>query len=74
MPLCRDCRAHLFTRNPDPVSCLFTNRRSSVSVYWASFTLTVDELRTFLNTPTLLPQWAVSVSAVSNGFHIIFFE
>jgi hypothetical protein len=33
-----------------------------------------NALRTFLNTPVPLPQWAVSVSAVDNGFHIIFFE
>jgi hypothetical protein len=39
-----------------------------------NFKPTVDELRTFLNTPTPLPQGAVSVSAVSNGFHIVFFE
>jgi hypothetical protein len=39
-----------------------------------NFQPNADELRTFLNTPTPLPQGAVSVSAVSNGFHIIFFE
>jgi hypothetical protein len=39
-----------------------------------NFMPTVDEMRNFLNTPTPLPQGAVSVSAVGNGFHIIFFE
>jgi hypothetical protein len=33
-----------------------------------------NELRNFLNNPTPLPQGAVSVSAVANGFHIVFFE
>ena len=33
-----------------------------------------NALRTFLNTPTPLPLGAVSVSAVANGFHIVFFE
>jgi hypothetical protein len=33
-----------------------------------------NALRTFLNTPTPLPTGAVSVSAVANGFHIVFFE
>jgi hypothetical protein len=40
---------------------------------WA-FMPNTDASRTFLNTPTPLPQGAVSVSAVENGFHIIFYE
>jgi hypothetical protein len=39
-----------------------------------NFKATVDEVRAFVNTPAPLPQGAVSISAVGNGFHIFFFE
>jgi hypothetical protein len=39
-----------------------------------NFKPNADEMRNFLNTPTPLPTGAGSVSAVDNGFHIIFFE
>jgi hypothetical protein len=56
---------------PDERSTL----RADEAARWKwNFQPNADALRNFLNTPTPLPQGAVSVSAVDNGFHIIFFE
>lgn len=39
-----------------------------------AFRATASSVVSFLNTPTVLPPGAVSVSAVSNGFHIFYRE
>jgi hypothetical protein len=59
--------------NSEPEERMPPGVRATPTWKW-NFKPTVNDVKTFLNTPTPLPQGAVSVSAVSNGFHIFFFE
>lgn len=59
--------------NAEPDERTPEGARLAPSWKW-NFKPNVTEMKAFLNTPSPLPQGAVSVTAVSNGFHIVFFE
>ena len=61
------------TTNSEPEERAAPGARLAPAWKW-NFKPNVTEMNAFLNTPTPLPQGAVSVTAVSDGFHIVFFE